>query len=75
MPTKSEEQKAIEAEVARKVARDKETDEQKWMRGAIREAVEEVIDERLNFDGGDGDKPKTSGGPGFLETLFGKKPA
>ncbi len=69
MAAKTDEQKALEAEVARKLSRDKETDDQKWLRGAIREAVEEVIEERLTIDEPD---TKPSGGKGFLDTLLGK---
>ena len=66
MAGKTEEQKRLEAIAAKQAARAKETDEQKWLRAAIREELTEALDEM--FTDAEEDK-KDSGGSGFS---FGK---
>lgn len=71
MATKTDEQKRMEAEVARKMERDKEPDEHKTIRRLVRETMDEWAEENLAADD-DGEK-KPSGGQGFLDVLLGKK--
>jgi hypothetical protein len=72
------EREALEAEITRKANREKETEEQKWFRGAISEAVEEKLTELLGLgdDDEDEDEGKKQSGSGldFADFLgFGKR--
>lgn len=63
----------IVAEAQKQQSRDSENDQQKWVRGAMRETLEELLDEK--FGGSDDDDeetpPKSSGANIFdLSSLF-----
>lgn len=73
MALSKEEREAAVAEARRAEARAKESDEQKWMRTAIREELSDLIDEKFAAEP-EGGKP--SGAAGFFESLgLGKKSA
>lgn len=71
--TKDERDK-LKAELARSDARDKESEEQKWLRGAIADSVKETLTEMLGLDDEDeaGDGKKPSGGGFSISSLFGE---
>lgn len=66
-----------QAALQRQMSREKETGEQKWLRGAIREELAELLDEYFTGEGdeggegggGRGGPPKSKGG--FLDGLLG----
>lgn len=74
--TKEERQRAAD-EARRALAREKESDEQKWLRGAIRDEIKDTLTEMFSLDedddGGEGAPPKKSGPQGgsvsFLDAL------
>jgi hypothetical protein len=66
------EKKELREEAAREKARGAETDEQKWVRGAIREEIKDILGEFFAPDEDEGKgKP---GGPGksFLDGVLGR---
>lgn len=65
----------LRLEAAREAARAKESDEQKWIRTAIREEIHDELAEILGLDDDDeGGKPKQSGGgASILDGLFGQR--
>jgi hypothetical protein len=67
MPGRSALDKEEQARVARALAREKESPEQRWLRSTIREELTELLEDF--FSGGEGDdKPKSDKG-GFLGVL------
>lgn len=69
------ERERILTEGAQKAKREAESDDQKWLRGAMRETLEELLEEKFGEPEGDeGDEPKKPSGPGVfdLTSLFGK---
>lgn len=76
MPRLSDDEKAeILAQAKRDAAREKESDEQKWMRAAIAEAVRDELRGFFTDDNDDGEEaPPKKGGPGsIIDGLFGSK--
>lgn len=74
MAMSKEEKDRLTAELAKKANRDKETDEQKWLRGAISDQIREVLEDMFPADEeGEEEGKKKSSGPGsILEGIFGK---
>lgn len=67
-----------QAALTRQMSREKESGEQKWLRGAIREELAELLDEYFTGEGEEGGEngggrggPKNNKGGGFLEGLLG----
>ena len=74
MPLTKAEKDQLNAEQARRAELDKETDEQKWLRKAMREESKNVLTELLGNDEDEESSPRSSGGNvSFLDGLFGKK--
>lgn len=64
--------KALQDEVKREQARAKETPEQQWIRGTIREEIKDLLTEFFTEGDDEGAGEKKAGGPGeFLKGLLG----
>lgn len=74
MPLTKEERDNLKAELARSEAREKESEDQKWLRGAMKDAAGEALRDMLGLDEEDEDDPKAkkaSGGGFSITSLFG----